>query len=378
MPDWSADFALQNPVWLGTARHGPWPRVAEAAAREAFSWKTEAARLPDDAFTAVPARLKAALGRLIGVGAEEIVLGNSATYGLHILANGYPFRAGDEVLAVDGDFPAVVFPWLPLRKRGVTVRLLRPRGPALGPDDLAAALTPATRFVALSWVDPFTGHAIDVDALGALCREHAVHLILDGSQAIGARPFDAPASPADGFVSCGQKWLCGPYGTGFAWFRPALLDGLDYGQAYWAAMQAPGRHGSMRDYTLREGLGAAGLDLFATGNFMNFLPWAAAVEYLLDQGIERIAAHNDALVARLIDGLDERAYRLVSPAQGAARSTLAVLGHREAARNDAIFARFGEAGIAITKREGNLRISPHLFNNTAEIDRALDLLAAVA
>ena len=133
MPDWSADFALQNPVWLGTARHGPWPRVAEAAAREAFSWKTEAARLPDDAFTAVPARLKAALGRLIGVGAEEIVLGNSATYGLHILANGYPFRAGDEVLAVDGDFPAVVFPWLPLRKRGVTVRLLRPRGPALGP-----------------------------------------------------------------------------------------------------------------------------------------------------------------------------------------------------------------------------------------------------
>jgi cysteine desulfurase/selenocysteine lyase len=108
---------------LNCAHQGPLPQVAVEAAQEALFWKVAPHRIADDAFNSVPQRLKKALGQLINAPAEDMVLGNSTSYGLHLLANGIPWQAGDEVLVVEGDFPANILPWLGLRKRGVIVRL---------------------------------------------------------------------------------------------------------------------------------------------------------------------------------------------------------------------------------------------------------------
>lgn len=374
MSTWSADFGPLDSIWLSTARQGPLPRVAADAAREALDWKIAPQHTPAEAYEEVPKRLKAALGRLVNVPGEEIILGDSASHGLHILGEGIPWREGDEVLVVDGDFPAPIYCFLPLRRRGVTLRFIRPQGACLIAADLAANLSPATRLLSLSWVDPFTGHAIDVEAIGGLCRENGVHLALDASQALGTRPLDLAMAPVDAVTCCGQKWLCGPYGTGFAWIRAELRESLVYAPTYWAAMQAGRGLGSMRHYELYDDLGAARYDLFGAGHFLQFLPWAAAVEYLLAQGIARIAAHNDGLVERLVAGLDRDKYRLASPENGAARSTIAVVSHREADRNEAIGARLRAAGVHVSTREGNLRIAPHLFNTAADIDAALAVL----
>jgi selenocysteine lyase/cysteine desulfurase len=104
---------------------------------------------------------------------------------------------------------------------------------------------------------------------------------------------------------------------------------------------------------------------------MNFMPWAAAVEYLLAQGLENIEAYDDMLVSRLLDGLDPERYQLISPPQGVARSTLVVLSHREPERNEEIFDRLKRDKIDISLREGNLRVSPHLYNTVDEIDSLL-------
>src|SRR5689334_9150030 len=107
-------------VWLNCAHQGPLPRPAAAAAASAIAEKAVPHRLRDAAFEEVPARLRAALGRLLGVPADEVVLANGASYGLHLLANGIPLAERDEVLVVDGDFPSTVLPWLlQARERGV-------------------------------------------------------------------------------------------------------------------------------------------------------------------------------------------------------------------------------------------------------------------
>src|SRR4029450_13497081 len=90
------------------------------------------------------------------------------------LVRGVDWRAGDEVLLVDGAFPATIVPWLPLAERGVRVRLLRPQGGVLDADQLAAELTPATRLFCTSWVFSFTGYAVDLAALGQVCRRAGV------------------------------------------------------------------------------------------------------------------------------------------------------------------------------------------------------------
>ncbi len=128
MHSWHTEFGPFEDVWLNTAHQGALPRAAVAAAHEALSWKVAPSRLADDSFERVPGRLRQAISRLLNVPADEVILGNSTSYGLHVVANGIRWNAGDEVLVVDGDFPATVYPWLPLRERGVTVRLIRPRG----------------------------------------------------------------------------------------------------------------------------------------------------------------------------------------------------------------------------------------------------------
>jgi len=165
-------------IWLNCAHQGPLPRVAFEAAQEALFWKIAPHRIADDAFNSVPLRLKNALARLINAPAEDIILGNSTSYGLHLLANGIPWRAGDEVLLVEGDFPANILPWLGLRKRGVVVRLIPPRDAVLQADELQENFTERTKLFCMSWVNSFTGHAADVQSLGAVCRANSVLLVI--------------------------------------------------------------------------------------------------------------------------------------------------------------------------------------------------------
>ncbi len=373
---YAADFGpREGRIWLNCAHQGPLPRVAVAAAQEALAWKVAPHHLSDALFEEVPRRMRAALGRLLNVPAEDIILGNSTSYGLHLLANGLPWRSGDEVLLVDGDYPADVLPWLALQRHGVRVRFIRSRGVVAQPDEIAAALTLATRLFCTTWVNSFSGHAIDLYAVGALCRANGTLCIINGSQAVGARPLDLATTPIDALVCCGYKWLCGPYATGFCWIRPEVRARLEYNQAYWLAMQAGRSLDHMRDTTVRTDLGARQYDVFCPANFLDLLPWAAAVEYLLAQGIAQIAAHDDGLVTRLIASLDPDRYTVLSPREGPARSTLVLVSHASAERNPAIQATLQREGIDTALREGQIRFSPHLYNTEDDVDHALRVLA---
>ena len=316
------------------------------------------------------------LGRLIGAPAEQIILGNSTSYGVHLLANGLPWRDGDEVLLVDGDFPTSILPWLDLKRKGVIVRLLRTRGGALQPEELEAGLTASTRVLCVSWVNSFNGYAIDLDALGGICRARGVTFVVNASQALGARVLDVAGVPVDAVVSCGFKWLCGPYATGFCWTTPELLARLDYNQAYWFTLQGDRPLNEMRSYALRDDLGAARYDVFCTANLNNFVPWIASLEYFLDCGLAEIEQHDQALVTRLVQGLDFASFQVLSPRQGPARSTLVLASHRDPARNPALYDALAAAGIDIALREGNLRFAPHLYNTPEEIDRAIQVVTS--
>ncbi len=360
-------------VWLNTAHQGPLPLAAGAAAAQACELKQFPHRIADADFTEVPERLRALLGRLVGADPAEIVLGDSTSHGIHLIANGLRFAPGDEVLVVAGDYPATVLPWLRLRDQGVTVREVRPAGPVLSADDVAASISDRTRVLALTWVNSFTGHTVDLDSIGAVCRSRDVAVVVNASQAIGARPFDAAATAADAVVSCGYKWLCGPYGTGFTWLRPSFGAQLRPQHAYWLAMQAGRTLDQMRDSTIRHDLGVRAFDRFCPADFFDSLPWIAALELMLGAGIAAIAEHDQRLVQRLLDGLDPQRYRLVSPADGASRSTLVVVDALDGQARE-WHQHLAAVGIDVAHREGNLRLCPHLFTTAEDIDRALQAL----
>jgi cysteine desulfurase/selenocysteine lyase len=364
-------------IWLNAAHQGPLPRLAAEAAEEALAAKLAPHRISDQAFVDVPRRLRELLGRLIGAPADEIILGNSASWGLQVLANGLPWRQGDEILVLAGEFPATVFPWLVTERHGVTVRQLELGEPVLQPERLQQEMSPRTRVVAVNWVRSLTGHVVDIAGLHEVCERAGVHLVLNVTQGLGALPFDARRLPVAAISCSGFKWLCGPYATGFAWIRPDVLHTMHPVQAYWLALPDGveldlGREGGHR---LRHDLGARAYDVFGTANFLNFIPWTAALEYLLAQGIETIAGHDQALVEQLIGRLEDNGYHFISPTDAGQRAAIVVISAADSRDNETVYQSLTDAGIDAALRAGNIRLSPHLYNTLDQIQYATAILA---
>jgi cysteine desulfurase/selenocysteine lyase len=380
----SAEFGpFHGRVWMNCAHQGPLPRPAQLAVLEALELKTAPARIPDSLFAEVPERLRRALARLVGGRPEEIALANSTSYGFNLLAQGLPWQAGDEIICVSGDFPATVVPWMPLERRGVVIRMLEEPRARVTPEQLAAAIGPSTRAVCMSWVFSFFGHAIDLEAFGQVCRERGVLFFVNGSQAIGARPLNVSRLPVDAVSCCGFKWLCGPYATGFVWLAPQIIERLDYPQPHWLRLQwkeaaSPGVDLNRElDYTVPDETTADAHDVFCAGNFLNFMPWTASIEHILALGVERIERHDQALVERLVSRLPPR-YRLISPREHPARSTLVLVTHEETSRNGDIAASLRLRGIDIALRDDKLRVSPHAYNSANDIESVLEALTDLA
>jgi selenocysteine lyase/cysteine desulfurase len=375
--NWQGDFGpFDGRIWLNCAHQGPLPRVAANQAIEAVGWKVRPHELTGERFAATPARLRHALGRLLGTNADDIILGNSASYGLHLLANGIPWRDGDEALLVPGDFPSDILPWLALEDRGVRVRYARCAGPLPEPDELRAALTPRTTVFCSTWVHSFSGAVADLLALGAVCRSNGTTFVVNASQAAGTRPLDVSQTPVDAVVGVGFKWLCGPYGTGFVWIRPELVRSLRVNQAYWLTQMTADDLGKEGNQPLRlHGPPTPRhYDVFGTANFLNFRPWAASLEYLLDVGISTIEGHNQSLVQHLLDGLDRAQFDVHSSQERERRSTLVFISHKDRARNRLLADALTRQGIDVAFRRGELRFSPHLYNTTDDLDHALAVL----
>ena len=131
----------------------------------------------------------------------------------------------------------------------------------------------------------------------------------------------------------------------------------------------------MRDYSLQTDLGARAWDVFCTANFLNFVPWTAAIEYLLQAGPAKIAEYDERLVTQLLQNLDEDRFELISPRTGPPRSTLIVIRPRKAEEVRAWKEHLSVAGFDIAVREGNLRISPHLHNSHEDIVKLVGALS---
>lgn len=225
-------------VWLNTGQQGPLPRCAAEAARRAIEHKVKPAQLSEDLFDEVPSRLRAALAALLGAPVEEVMLGNSASHGLHQIILGFPWMRGDEVLLVSGDFPATTTPWRLATSHDVRIRWLD--NAPVTPEALDQAIGPSTRIFCTTWVHSFVGHALDLPALREVCRRRGVWFVVNASQALGTLPLTSVVDVADAITACGHKFLCGPYGTGVCWICSELLARLRPAQATGASAWNPG------------------------------------------------------------------------------------------------------------------------------------------
>lgn len=315
--------------------------------------------------------------QLIGAHADEIALLGPTSLGLSLFANGLDWQPGDEVLCYHGDYPANVYPWLELRRRGVIVRYLEPAAPGeITPELVERALAPRTKLVALASAHFFTGYRIDVEAIGALLHARGVLFSLDAIQTLGAFPLDVEKAHVDFLSADAHKWMLGPLAIGIVYVRRAHFERLRPTLLGAWNVEAP------NFIAQDEIVFVPTAQRYEPGvlNIAGILGMKAALDLFLAHGMEVVAARLLELKAHLVGQLEPLGFHILSAKEGANASSITTFRHATAS-STALFGALEKAHVVASlrhDREGRdyLRFSPHFYNTEAELDAAVAVLRA--
>jgi cysteine desulfurase/selenocysteine lyase len=310
--------------------------------------------------------------QLLNADPLDIAFIKNTSEGIGIVAEGLRWRSGDNVVTAEDEYPANLYPWMNLAERGVELRRVPSRDGRILLDDLSAVMDERTRLVSLSYVEYASGFRNDLLAVGEICRQKGVLFFVDAIQGLGVLPLDVRQTPIDFLAADGHKWLLGPEGAGLFWIRREVVEQLHPVGIGWNSV-IDSRNFGQTEFRLKP---HAGRWESGSLNVGGILALGSSLELLLGVGIDAIAER----VVYLTDYLCERCrqmgltvYSSRRPGEGSGIVSLVVPGDARA-----VVRRCRDAGIVANQRAGRLRVSPHAYNSTEELDRLLALLGGLS
>ncbi len=311
---------------------------------------------------------RAQAARMINADAGEIAIVKNTSEGIATVQMGLNWREGDIVVAFREEFPANYFPWQRLEAKGVSIRWLSIYD-SLDQIDAAAK---GARLLAISYVNYLSGHRVDLDAIGEICARHGVFYLVDAIQGMGVYPIDVRKAKIHALAADGHKWLLGPEGCGVLYIQQDQQDSIEPVEFGWTNVAGYNDYAS-RDMSLRSD---AGRYECGTLNTVGCFGLEASMRFLND--IE--AAHPGGMAARittlsdrLADGARAKGYDLMIERQ-ASTSAGIVSFRKEGVDSRLTVAKLKVQRITAAPRQGWIRVSPHFYLETAEVDRAIRLL----
>jgi cysteine desulfurase/selenocysteine lyase len=317
-----------------------------------------------------------AAATLLGVPSIDVALVKNTTEGLGFVANGLTWTEGDRVLVPNYEFPSTIYPWLSLRDRGVKVDLIEPIGPGqtLPIELFERRLREApTRLVAVSWVQFSRGWRTDLAALAALCHEHGALLCADVIQGVGVVPAALADWGVDFAMADAHKWMLGPLGTGVFYVAERCRDLLRPLEPGWASVA------HREEWDNLDLAYANSARRFEGGSYTieAVMEMGASLDLLLGAGIDAVWAHVSALLDFAVGGLEAAGATVLSDRSAAGRSghiTFVVPGHP----SDEVWRQLDGEHIVCSPRGGGIRIAPHGYNTTDDLQEVIDVVAHLA
>lgn len=363
----------QHKNFLAHAAVCPLPRrVAEAIRQHA-----EAATRDDQetAFTHVQIKeTRELLARLIGADMSEVALVGPTSLALSFVAGGLTFRRQANILVYYDDYPSNVYPWMALAAKGVEVRLINIKQlGAIREIDVLGQVDENTALVALASCHFISGWRIDYEAIGKALREQGILFCLDAIQTLGAFPVNTEY--VDFLAADAHKWLLGPCAAGILYVRKEtqeLLDPLVFG---WHNVRCP-------NFVAQDSIvHPPDARRYEAGslNLPGYAGLRAAVELLLDVGLENISAELLRKTERIIPQLKQRGWKVLAGEMSAKHRSGIVSFRRDDVDLAAVHSRLAEENIVVSVRTDRaglhyLRLTPHFYNTDDELDQALEAI----
>jgi selenocysteine lyase/cysteine desulfurase len=364
-------------VFINAAYMSPKPR----AALEAMKAVIDRYASPDfgaEEFFQPAERVRALLAELVGGNSSQYSLTGSVSAGTATLAWNLRARApelvGDrrEILGVAGQFPSNVQTWEKLAEFGFRFRLVE--GGAGASERLVSAIGEQTALVAmepLSWTD---GRRIDFAAVCTAARQAGALSIADVTQCAGVDDPIDDALPCDVVVGAGYKWLLGPYGTGFMRLTPELQDRLEPLEWNWKNFGGSSDFNRLTEYRGDYASLAAKFDHGESSAFVRLVGWERGLRTLRELSPRRIRTHTQMFARILRESLNPRSFAVSDAEDPRQAAHLFRVEPTDEARFDPLSAALTTAGVAVSRRAGGWRISPHVYNGRSDLEALVAVL----
>jgi selenocysteine lyase/cysteine desulfurase len=357
-------------AYFDCAKMSPLLRAAVVAGQQGLARKARpwAINAPD--FFNESERVRALFAQLIGANADDVAIIPSVSYGLATVAANIAPEAGQTIVLLGEDFPSIALTVMDLARR-TGARLVTVERPDDGnwTPALLAAIDERTALVCSPHVHWTDGGRIDLVAVGERCRAVGAALVLDTTQSLGALPLDLAAIDPDFMVATAYKWLLGPYAIGFLYAAPRRQEGRAIEQS-WIARK--GAHDFRRLLPYQEAYekGARRFDMGERSNFALLPAAGVAIEQILAWGVADIARTLGAMTGRIAARLGDKVE--ATPAEWRGPHFLSVRFRQPLA--DDIGERLAAANVHVSLRGDRMRITPHLYNDEADVERLISHL----
>lgn len=320
---------------------------------------------------AVKEQARQLLASLLGARPEQVAFVRNTSDALSTVANGLAWKPGENVVTFSHEFPSNVYPWLRLRDAsGIEVRMCEERRGRIDLAEFESLVDQHTRVIAISHVQYASGFRADLERLGRLARRHDALLVVDAIQALGVIPTDVEAELIDVAAGGGHKWLLSPEGVGYLYLSDRALERIQPTLVGWVSVPDPD------DYLNFEQGWNCGALAWETGTGPASLihGFKASLELLSRIGVQNIANYLEELTDYLCEALKARNYNVVSSRAPGEKSQIVCLEPYKGWSAMKLYAHLKERKIITAPRIDRLRIAPHLYNTSTEVDEVIGAL----
>lgn len=322
-------------------------------------------------WVAVRERARKLAAEMLGALPHQLAFMRNTSDGLSTIANGLRWQRGENIVTFRREFPSNVYPWLRLREtQGIEVRFSEERDGRVDLEGLIELIDDQTRIVAISQVQYGSGFRADLERIGRAARSHDALLVVDVIQGMGVLPIDVEAELIDAAAGACHKWLLTPEGIGLLYLSDRARERIEPTLVGWTSVTDP------EDYANFEQAWARGTLAWETGTAPTALMHGleASLRLLTEVGLQPIAAHLNELTDYLCECLSSRGYRIISSRRAGEKSQIVCLEPKEGWTPMALYSHLKKRDVIAAPRGNRLRISPHLYNTTEDIEALINAL----
>ncbi|MFK7946903.1 MAG: aminotransferase class V-fold PLP-dependent enzyme [Saprospiraceae bacterium] len=372
-------FQLDESVtYLNCAYMSPMMKSVEAAGIEGMQRKRNPfAVRPIDFFTDVE-KVQQEFAKLINVrDSKRIAMLASASYGIANVAQNVPLSKGDTILMVDEQFPSNYYSWERVaQEKQATIKVVKPpetlenRG-KIWNELILEAINHSTKVVAIANVHWADGTKFDLLAIRKRSREVGALLVIDGTQSVGAMPFDVQTIQPDALICAGYKWLMGPYSVAVGYFGEAFDNGTPIEESWMNRFESE-QFANLVNYQSRYQPKAQRYQVGEASNFINIPMFLEALKMLNHWGISNIQDYCENITKNTVEILQSKGFIIEDSAYRGHH----LIGMRmpEHLSVDAIRQQLAEAKISVSIRGNAIRIAPNVYNDEMDLEKLVSVL----